>query len=41
MKRLHVHVAVDDQAESIGLYSALFAAQPTARKSACCAPAVS
>ena len=28
MKRLHVHVAVDDLQGSIGFYSALFAAQP-------------
>jgi Glyoxalase/Bleomycin resistance protein/Dioxygenase superfamily len=29
MKRLHVHVAVEDLAHSIGFYSALFEAQPT------------
>ncbi len=29
MKRLHVHVAVDDLQRSIGFYSALFAAQPS------------
>lgn len=29
MKRLHVHVAVDDLDQSIGFYSALFAAGPT------------
>ena len=29
MKRLHVHVAVNDIPQSIGFYSALFAAQPT------------
>jgi catechol 2,3-dioxygenase-like lactoylglutathione lyase family enzyme len=29
MKRLHVHVAVDDLAASIKFYSALFAAEPT------------
>ena len=28
MKRLHVHVAVDNLSQSIGFYSALFAAQP-------------
>ena len=28
MKRLHVHVAVDDLNRSIGFYSALFAAEP-------------
>lgn len=32
MKRLHVHVAVQDMAQSIGFYSALFAAQPTVVK---------
>ena len=29
MKRLHVHVSVADIAQSIGFYSALFAAKPT------------
>ena len=29
MKRFHVHVAVDDLRQSIGFYSALFAAQPS------------
>jgi hypothetical protein len=33
MKRLHVHVAVNDIAQSIGCYSALFAAQPAVVKS--------
>jgi len=33
MKRMHVHVAVDDLQHSIGFYSALFAAQPTVVKS--------
>ena len=33
MKRLHVHVAVNDISQSIGFYSALFAAQPTVVKS--------
>src|SRR5215467_12897549 len=33
MKRLHVHVAVDDLQYSIGFYSALFAAQPSVIKS--------
>ena len=28
MKRMHVHVAVDDLKQSIGFYSALFAAEP-------------
>src|SRR5215470_12231451 len=32
MKRLHVHVAVDDLQRSISFYSALFAAQPTVLK---------
>src|SRR5579863_7032264 len=29
MKRMHVHVAVDDLKHSIGFYSALFAAAPS------------
>jgi predicted enzyme related to lactoylglutathione lyase len=29
MKRLHVHVAVEDLSHSIGFYSALFAARPS------------
>jgi catechol 2,3-dioxygenase-like lactoylglutathione lyase family enzyme len=29
MKRLHVHVSVDDLPRSIGFYTALFAAEPT------------
>jgi len=33
MKRLHVHVAVDDLAPSIRFYSALFAAEPSVVKS--------
>jgi catechol 2,3-dioxygenase-like lactoylglutathione lyase family enzyme len=33
MKRLHVHVAVDDLERSVGFYSALFAAQPSVLKS--------
>ena len=33
MKRLHVHVAVENLAASIRFYSQLFAAQPSARKS--------
>lgn len=33
MKRLHVHVAVNDLDQSIGFYSALFAAQPSVVKS--------
>ena len=32
MKRLHVHVAVEDLPQSIGFYSALFAAQPSVVK---------
>ena len=32
MKRLHVHVGVDDLDRSIGFYSTLFAAQPTVVK---------
>lgn len=32
MKRVHVHVAVDDLDRSIGFYSALFGADPTVRK---------
>ena len=32
MKRLHVHVAVDDLEKSIGFYSTLFAAQPSVTK---------
>ncbi len=32
MKRLHVHVAVDDLQRSIGFYSALFAAEPAVIK---------
>ncbi len=32
MKRLHVHVAVDDLTHSIGFYSALFAAEPSVIK---------
>jgi predicted enzyme related to lactoylglutathione lyase len=33
VKRLHVHVAVDDLDHSIGFYSALFAARPAVVKS--------
>ena len=32
MKRFHVHVAVDDLRQSIGFYSALFAAEPAVTK---------
>jgi catechol 2,3-dioxygenase-like lactoylglutathione lyase family enzyme len=32
MKRLHVHVAVDDLAESVRFYATLFAAEPTVAK---------
>jgi catechol 2,3-dioxygenase-like lactoylglutathione lyase family enzyme len=33
MKRLHVHVAVDNMADSIKFYSGMFAAEPTVLKS--------
>jgi predicted enzyme related to lactoylglutathione lyase len=33
MKRMHVHVAVDDLQRAIGFYSELFAAKPSATKS--------
>ena len=33
MKRLHVHVAVQDLRQAIGFYSALFAREPTVTKS--------
>ncbi|NRO99210.1 glyoxalase/bleomycin resistance/dioxygenase family protein [Paraburkholderia sp. NMBU_R16] len=32
MKRLHVHLAVEDLAASVRFYSALFASEPTVRK---------
>ena len=32
MKRLHVHVAVEDLAQSTRFYSTLFAAEPTVVK---------
>lgn len=32
MKRLHIHVAVDDLNRSVGFYSALFAAEPSVAK---------
>src|ERR1700727_649529 len=32
MKRLHVHMAVENLSQSIGFYSALFAAQPAVTK---------
>jgi catechol 2,3-dioxygenase-like lactoylglutathione lyase family enzyme len=32
MKRMHVHVAVDDLQKSISFYSALFAAEPSVNK---------
>lgn len=32
MKRLHIHVAVDDLNRSVGFYSALFAAEPSVEK---------
>ena len=32
MKRMHIHVAVDDLKHSIGFYSSLFAAQPSVIK---------
>ena len=33
MKRLHVHIAVDDLDRSVGFYSTLFGAEPTVLKS--------
>lgn len=33
MKRLHVHVAVEDLTQSVRFYSTLFAVEPTVRKS--------
>jgi len=33
MKRLHVHIAVDNLAQSIGFYSTLFASKPSVIKS--------
>jgi catechol 2,3-dioxygenase-like lactoylglutathione lyase family enzyme len=33
MKRLHIHIAVDDLDRSIGFYSTLFGAQPSVTKS--------
>jgi predicted enzyme related to lactoylglutathione lyase len=33
MKRMHVHVAVDDLQRAIGFYSELFAAKPSVTKS--------
>lgn len=33
MKRLHIHVSVEDVADSIRFYSTLFAMEPTVRKS--------
>lgn len=33
MKRLHVHVSVEDLNRSIGFYSTLFGAEPTVRRS--------
>jgi catechol 2,3-dioxygenase-like lactoylglutathione lyase family enzyme len=32
MKRMHVHVSVDDLDQAVGFYSALFAAEPALRK---------
>ena len=32
MKRLHIHIAVDDLEKSIGFYSTLFASEPSVRK---------
>jgi len=32
MKRLHIHIAVDDLQKSIGFYSTLFAREPSVRK---------
>ena len=36
MKRFHVHVAVDDLKQSIGFYSALFAAEPSVDQGGLC-----
>ena len=36
MKRLHVHVSVDDLAQSIRFYSTLFAAEPTVAQARLC-----
>ena len=33
MKRLHIHIAVDDLEKSIDFYSVLFASEPSVRKS--------
>jgi len=33
MKRMHVHVSVEDIAKAVGFYSALFAAKPSVVKS--------
>ena len=32
MKRLHIHVSVEDIAKSVGFYSTLFATQPAVQK---------
>lgn len=32
MKRLHVHVAVENLAQSVGFYSTLFGSEPSVRK---------
>lgn len=32
MKRLHIHIAVDDLESSVGFYATLFGAEPTVRK---------
>jgi hypothetical protein len=32
MKRMHVHITVDDLKQAIGFYSTLFAAQPSGAK---------
>lgn len=32
MKRMHMHVSVDDLAQSVGFYSALFGTKPTVEK---------
>ena len=32
MKRMHLHLGVDDMDRSIAFYSTLFAAEPTVRK---------
>jgi hypothetical protein len=39
MKRMHVHVSVEDIGKAVGFYSALFATKPAVvHAKACCAP---